>query len=188
MRYLGAAIVVLLASGCGAAAMEPAEYFAQLEAAAQRFGRAGADLGTQYEATLSDGLEALQGELDLNDPVQIEELAEQATALGISTTVDLLSAQADSYERFVSELRALRPPEVAMAAHVEALAAGDDALASLPSTIEAVRGIRSIDELGTAVTASRFGDARLRLGTACRALQSVAVGEGLTVDLGCPDR
>ncbi len=187
MRYLGAVIFVLLAPGCGDAAMETAEYFTELEAAAQRFDRAGTDLGTQYEATLSAGLASLQTELDLNDPAQIEELAGRATALGISTTVDLLSARAEGYERFMGELRSLRPPEVAEAVHEEVLAAGDDALASLPGTIEAVRGIGSIDELGAVVITSPFGEAQLRLGAACRALQDVADGEGLVVDLECPD-
>ncbi|MFQ5554212.1 MAG: hypothetical protein ACE5GC_02430 [Acidimicrobiia bacterium] len=179
------ALLAVFASVCGGA-MAADEYFVEVEAASMQFARDGADLADRYEARLEDGIAGLTAQYDLEDPAKIDALAAAATGLGISTTVDLLTARAQSYGRFIDELESLSPPSEAAATHEASLAALRDAVESLPATIDAVRGLKDIGELASAVAVSPFGVARERLGAACRDLESIAADEAIDVDLRCP--
>ena len=179
--------VMLVLTACGRSAMASEEYFPLIEAARADFAQANADVDDRYTAQLAATFDEIQGRYDLTDSDQAEQFALESIDAGVEVTVALLTARTEGLERYLAELGELRPPEVAADAHAAWVAALGDARDGLAPTIDAIRGVDGVGALARAIQESAVGQALVRAGEACRALQVIAAAEGQIVDLRCPD-
>lgn len=90
-------------------------------------------------------------------------------------------------DAFVAGLEGLDPPEEAAEAHAEAAAGFRLVSAALSDVIDNVGDYATVEEFFAVFDDPEFVSADESLDGACRALQSIAGGNGIVVDLGCPE-
>jgi hypothetical protein len=140
----------------------------------------------------SSGLEDYFAELDaLEDELRSNQAASEAAfaALDETATVEdvvaLLEEVQDFIDAFVEGLEDIEPPEEAAAAHEETIAGFQTVSATAGEAIDASDTFATVDELFAVFDTPEAVEAEEALDATCRALQTIADGNGIAVDLGC---
>ena len=159
-----ACAAVALTVACGGGTSASQAYFDELERADAQFGREGERLQRQLDGGLaaagSDG----------------ERLAVYRTSIAAFETL---------VRDFVAELEALRPPDGAVNAHAEAVAAGRAVLAVFEGLAGSIGDARSAQEAETLMSQAFTSDAFARFDRSCAALQDAAREQRVDIDLHC---
>ena len=182
-----AALVTLgvIVSSCGDGRLSVDEYYAEASTASAVYEQLSDENFDIYQAVVDDAL------LDFgvrtagaDTPTLVEE-----TALLLEITTRELSAafeqSGEDLGDFATTLGELVPPSSVEAAHDAAIAALQRSHAAIPDLVTAIRGASALQEIGGLITASTFGDTRPRVRATCIALETMAVGLGVTADLRC---
>lgn len=162
LTVVAAALLVLLAGACRNGGDGPLEaYFQQLD-----------ELENEFRVA-SDAADAAISALD--------ETATGADAAGILE--DVVAA----IDTLVAGLQDLDPPEAVAEAHAETEAGFQVVVGFLNEAIDSADEAQTIEEFFAFFDDPEVVSADQSLDGACRALQSIAEGNGIVVDLGCPE-
>ena len=101
--------------------------------------------------------------------------------LGPAVITDLLSAAGPIFGDFMADFADIQPPPAAVEDHNEALAAGEAFEEAREVVVESIQQSQFRNEflIELGLAGGRFNDA-------CIALEELASGSGIVVDLGCP--
>jgi hypothetical protein len=142
-----------------------------------------ADAGDQL--TLEEYFNRLQAAYQKAD----EDEAELEDRYGGIQSIDVLRDTAPQFQaiadRFIADVEKLEPPEVARAAHEEALNADRALRDEVASFVDAVQDVESVDEFDALADSDAFTAADEHYTEACAALQEMADENDIDVDLGC---
>jgi len=135
--------------------------------------------------TLEEYFDELEGSsMDLD-----ERTASVADTLATSDDLDELKEAASQYPDilgdFVEDLEALEAPREAAAAHQDAIDAGQAFLDLLEGVVDDAQQAETVDEFGGVLGSDDVAAASTAFTRTCVALQQIADGNAIDVDLGC---
>jgi hypothetical protein len=164
----------------------PADFFGTVGEETRSYAATVASLRDAYATDLADELSSLADRSDFTDTAAVDAYFVQAKEVAIVKTADLLTDVGAELRRLLDGLDELEPPEGFVTEHQDTLASGEALAAAMPSSIEAVRNLDSIEQLQETLEATPYWVAAQRFGIACENLQSAAVAQGFEADLQCP--
>lgn len=176
--------LVLLAACSGAPSAE--DYFGSIGEETRAYAATVDSLRQSYATDLADELSSLADRSDFTHTAAVDDYFVQAKEVAIVKTADLLTDVGGELRRLLDGLDELEPPEGFVTEHQDTLASGEALAAALPSSIEAVRNLDSIEQLQETLEATPYWVAAQRFGIACENLQTAAATQGFEADLQCP--
>lgn len=143
-------------------------------------------LREDYAADLAEELSSLADRADFTDTAAVDDYFVQAKEVAIVKTADLVTNVGAELRRLLDVLNQLEPPDGFVVEHQDTIASGEALAAAMPSSIEAIRNLDSIEQLQETVEATPYAVAAQRFAIACENLEAAAAGQGFEVDLQCP--
>ncbi|MBT8212618.1 MAG: hypothetical protein KJN71_05700 [Acidimicrobiia bacterium] len=176
------AVLTLVVVGCGGGVSLDG-YYAEIEAASQAFDAATEPLTAGVD--LDSDIAAMAESVDPNDPDQVARFLEDATTLAKAQTDDVLAESGVAAAAFVQRLSEVDAPEEVATEHAAAVERGEALVAEIPRIRAEIDAAATLEDFADALSASPIGRLSEEFSAACRDLQAIADGEGITVDLGC---
>lgn len=184
-RALAAASLLLVLAACsGAPSAE--DYFGAIGEDTRSYATTVQSLREAYASDMADELSSLADRSDFTDTAAVDEYFVQAKEVAIVKTADLLANVGAELRRLLDSLEELEPPEGYVVEHQDTIASGEALAAAMPSSIEAIRNLDSIEQLQETLEGTAYSVAAQRFGLACENLEAAAVAQGIEVDLQCP--
>ncbi len=178
------ALAVLLVACSGAPS--PEDYFDGVAQETADYGEALDELRSGYASDLRDELSSLADRTDFTDTAAVDAYFVQAKEVAIVKTADLLTDAGASLRTLLDAFEALEPPEDLTAEHDDLIATGEALAASMPSSIETLRNLGSIEELQETFERTPYSVAAQRFAIACENLEDAARSRAIEVELVCP--
>jgi hypothetical protein len=184
-RWAIAAGLALTVASCGGTP-SPEDYFGNVAQETEAYGQALDDLRDAYAADLRDELSSLADRTDFTNTAAVDAYFVQAKEVAIVKTADLLTNAGAELRTVLDALDELEPPEELVAEHQDAITSGEALAASMPSSIEALRNLASIEQLQETFETTAYSVAAQRFAIACENLEAAARSRGINVDFVCP--
>ena len=177
--------MVLVVAGCGGTP-SPEDYFGNVAEETGAYGQALDELRNAYAADLKDELSSLADRTDFTNTAAVDAYFVQAKEVAIVKTADLLSDAGAELRNALDALEELEPPEELAVEHEDVITSGETLAASMPSSIEALRNLSSIEELQETFETTAYSVAAQRFAIACENLEQAARSRGIDVAFVCP--
>jgi hypothetical protein len=149
------------------------------------------DEGTDSTPEASAALEAYFAELDAAEDAyraSNNAVGDGLNALDDSTAGqagDLMAQGQAGIDEFVATLEGMDPPDEVAVAHAETVAGFQAASAWIGENLDAISNAATVDEVTAMFSSAEFTEISAGLDGTCDALQAIADGHGITVDLSC---
>jgi len=139
-----------------------------------------------FAADLADELASLADRADFTGTAAVDDYFVQAKEVAIVKTAELLADVGAELRAALDAIEKLEPPEGLAIEHEDVVASGEALAAAMPSSIETIRSLGSIEQLQETLEATPYSLAAQRFALACENLEAAAVAQAVEVDLACP--